>query len=99
MSNELGTFKNELTDHTLAVMTGPSGWFVELICPDNCADRPWHQDDWANNGADLVVSVDEEVVIGIIPVIPEVRKMPQDHPHPDKDDEELWFRPVVPEAE
>ncbi len=97
--SDLGVFRNDLTDHTIAIKTGPDGWFTELVCPDECQDRPWHQDDWADNGADSVVSVDEEVVIGIIPVTPEIVKMPQDYPHPNKDDEELWFRPVVPAGE
>lgn len=91
-----GAFTNELTDHTLEIKTGAGGWFIDLICPDECKDMAWHQDDWANNGVDLITSADEDVVIGVIAVAPEVLKMPQDYPHPDKDDEELWFRPVVP---
>lgn len=89
--SELGVFKNELTDHTLAIKTGPDGWHTELICPDDCKDTAWHQDDWANNGADSIVSVDEEIIIGIVPVTVEE--------HGIQEETELWFRPVVPEGE
>lgn len=91
-----GVFKNELTDHTIEIKTGPDGWFTELICPDNCKDMEWHQDDWANNGADCITSVNEEVVIAIVPVTPEVQLSTGDNLRPD---EELWFRPVVPEGD
>lgn len=96
--SELGAFKNELTDHTVAFKTGPDGFMSELICPDECTNRPWHQDEWANNGADTIVTVDEETVIGIVPVIPEIKQIKKSFPD-ENDDEELWFRPVVPEAE
>lgn len=94
-----GAFRNELTDHTVQIKTGPDGWFTELICPDNCRDMEWHQDDWANNGADSIVSVNEEIVIAIVPVTPEITKVPGMAPDDMRPDEELWFRPVVPEGE
>ncbi len=92
-----GPFRNELTDHTLEIRTGPGGWYTELICPDECTDRPWHQDEWANNGADTIVAVEEDTIIGIIPVNPEIKQLKKVAPD-EQDDEELWFRPVVPEA-
>lgn len=88
--SELGVFKNELTDHTIAIKTGPDGWFTELICPEGCGQRAWHEEDWADNGPDSVISVSEEIIIGIVPVDVEV--------HGPADEGELWFRPVVPEG-
>lgn len=91
-----GVFENELTDHTITLNTGPDGFYMDLVCPDNCPDMVWHQDDWADNGGDSIISVDEDVVIGIIPVNPEIVKIKRAAPNPDEADEELWFQPVVP---
>ncbi len=96
MSQDLSPFRNDLTDHSLTLWTGPDGFFTELECPDNCPHMEWHQEDWANNGADLIVSVEDPTLIGVIPVLPEIKRVkggPELAP-----DEELWFRPVVPEA-
>lgn len=98
MTSELGVFQNELTDHSVVFKTGPEGFFTDLVCPDDCVDRPWHQDDWAGNGADLIIATKEEIVIGVIPVNPEIRRIKSDLTTREED-EELWFVPVVPEGE
>lgn len=97
VESDLGSFKNELTDHTITLWTGPDGFFTELVCPDDCPNMEWHQEDWADNGFDSLVDVDDPTVIGVIPVNPEVKKVPETPDH--APDEELWFRPVVPEGD
>lgn len=73
--------------HKINFYTGVAGWETELECPEDCTDKEWHEESWAEYGYDVIRFAEERTLIGSIPVIAEEEGTGEDA--------ELYLNPVV----
>lgn len=75
--------------HKIELRTGPSGYYTELVCPEDCTEKDVHKDQFADYGCELIPGVDEDTVLATLEVTPKWDG--------DNEEAELWLLPVVQE--